>query len=148
MKVEQGDKISVEYTGKLENGEVFDSSKHGDHSHPIEFVVGNGMVIKGFDNAVLGMEEEEEKQIKISPDEAYGQPNPEMRKDFPRESLPPGQEPKEGMMLILSDPSGRQFPTKITNVDDEKITLDLNHPLAGKTLIFDIKIVNVEKKKE
>jgi len=146
MAIEQGDKISVEYTGKLESGEVFDSSTRGDHTHPIEFEVGAGNVIKGFDDAVRGMNEGEEKQITLTSEQAYGEPNPELKKDFPKSSLPAGQEPEVGMMLMLSTPQGQQMPSKIIAVDDEKITIDLNHPLAGKTLIFDIKIAKIEKK--
>lgn len=145
MKVEKGKKIKVEYEGKLENGEVFDSSSHGDHSHPIEFVVGSGMVIKGLDEAVVGLELNEEKEIKIDSKDAYGDPNPEMTKDVPRSALAgQDQEPQEGMVLMLQSPDGRQFPAKITKVTNENITVDLNHPLAGKNLIFKIKIVSIE----
>lgn len=144
MTVKKGDKVKVDYEGRLEDGEVFDSSMHGDHSHPIEFEVGSGQVIKGFDEAVVGMEKGQEKEFEISPEEAYGQHNPDLQRDIPREVLPKDQEPKEGMVLMVGTPDGNQFPAKITGVENEKVTIDLNHPLAGKKLIFKIKVVEVQ----
>jgi len=140
MAVKEGDKIKVEYTGTLEDGTEFDSTaKHG--GQPLEFEVGSGQLIKGFDNAVMGMEKDEEKEITLQPDEAYGQPNPEMVKKVPRNQLPQDQEPKVGMILALGTPDGKQFPAKITEVTDEEVSIDLNHPLAGKVLTFKIKVV-------
>ncbi len=140
MAVKEGDKIKVEYTGTLEDGTEFDSTaKHG--GQPLEFEVGSGQIIKGFDNAVMGMEKDEEKEITLQPDEAYGQPNPEMVKKVPRNQLPQDQEPKVGMILALGTPDGKQFPAKITEVTDEEVSIDLNHPLAGKVLTFKIKVV-------
>ena len=144
MTIKQGDKVSVEYEGKLDTGEVFDSSKRGEHSNPIEFEVGAGRVIKGFDEAVVGMEKGEEKEFSIPPEQAYGERREELKKDIPRSALPPGQEPKAGMMLMLNTPQGQQFPAKIADVNDEKIVVDLNHPLAGKKLNFKIKVVDVQ----
>lgn len=141
--IKQGDKIKVEYEGKLESGEIFDSSTHGDHSHPIEFEVGKNQVIKGFENAVLGMELNQEKEIKLAPEEAYGQPNPKLLYKVPKTTLPKDQEPKAGMMLIMTAPSGQQIPAKISEVTENEVTLDLNHPLVGKTLIFKIKVVQI-----
>lgn len=143
MAIKKGDKIKVEYTGTLDDGTVFDSSKHGDHSHPLEFEVGEGKVIKGFDDAVIGMEKGEEKEFKLKPSEAYGEPNPQAVQKIPRDQLPKDQEPKEGMMLALKAPTGQQFPAKIMEVTDKEVTLDLNHPLAGKNLTFKIKIIEI-----
>lgn len=143
-EIKKGNKISVEYEGRFENGEIFDTSKHGEHSHALEFEVGSGQVIKGFDDAVLGMKKDEEKEFSIEANEAYGNYNPELIKDIPRKMLPPGQEPKAGMMLMLGSPDGRQFPAKITEVTAEKIIIDLNHPLAGKKLIFKIKVLDIK----
>lgn len=143
MAVKKGDKIKVEYEGKLDDGTVFDSSKHGEHSHPIEFEVGAGQVIKGFDEAVIGMEKEGEKEIKLRSEEAYGQPNPQLIQKIPRDKLPPGQEPKVGMVLGLRTPEGKQIPARITEVNDKEATIDLNHPLAGKNLNFKIKVVDI-----
>ena len=148
MAIKKGDNVKVEYEGRFENGEIFDSSSHGDHSHPLEFEVGSGKVIAGFDNSMIGMKEGEEKEIKISPKEAYGEPNPQMIKEFPREALPKDQEPREGMVIVLGTPDGRQFPAKIAEVTKDKVKIDLNHPLAGKTLIFKIKIVEVKNSEQ
>ncbi len=147
MSIKKGDKVKVEYEGKLESGEVFDSSKHGDHSHPLEFTVGAGQVVPGFDKAVVGMEKDGEKEFKITPDEGYGQPNPEMTKEIPRNVLPKEQEPKEGMTLVMGTPDGHQIPAKIKSVGKDTVTIDLNHPLAGKNMIFKIKVIEVEKGK-
>jgi FKBP-type peptidyl-prolyl cis-trans isomerase 2 len=143
MTIKNGDKIKVEYEGKLEDGSIFDSSSHGDHSHPLEFEVGKGMVIKGFDVAVVGMEINEEKEFTLKPEEAYGEPNEKAVQKIPRDKLPKDQEPTIGMMVGMSTPDGKQMPAKIIGVTDDEVTLDLNHPLAGKSLTFKIKILEV-----
>jgi peptidylprolyl isomerase len=140
MPVKKGDKVKVDYTGKLDDGTVFDSSEG---KEPLEFDVGAGMVIKGFDECVLGMEKEEEKEIKLKPEDAYGSPKPELVRKLPREQLPKDQDPKPGMVLMLKTQDGQQFPAKISGVDDKEVTLDLNHPLAGKNLNFKIKILEI-----
>ncbi len=141
MSVEKGNKVKVEYEGKLEDGTVFDSSeKHG--GKPLEFEVGTGQVIPGFENAVVGMEKGEEKEVTIKPEEAYGEPRDDLIKKVPKEQLPKEQEPKEGMVLMVGLPNGAQIPAKIVGIDDKEVSLDLNHPLAGKTLIFKIKVVD------
>lgn len=147
MEVKKGNKVKVDYEGKFENGEVFDSSTHGDHSHPIEFVVGSGMVVPGFDKAVLGMKKGEEKEITIKPEEGYGQPDPKLTREIPKEVLPKEQEAKEGMMIVMGMPNGHQVPARIKSVQEKTVTLDLNHPLAGKTLIFKIKVLDVSEEK-
>ena len=138
MAIKKGDKVKVDYTGTFEDGTVFDSSEG---KAPLEFEVGAGMVIKGFDSAVEGMEKGEEKDITIESKDAYGDVNPQLLQKVPRDKLPKDQEPKEGMMLALGTPDGKQMPAKITEVTDKEITIDLNHPLAGKTLKFKLKIV-------
>jgi len=140
MPVKKGDKIKVEYEGKLEDGTVFDSSEK--HGQPLEFEVGGGQMIKGFDEAVVGMEKDEEKEITLQPEDAYGQPNPELVKEVPRDQLPEG-DPKPGMMLGITLPNGMQLPAKIVDVSDDKVKIDLNHPLSGKVLTFKIKIVEI-----
>lgn len=142
MAVKKGNKIKVDYEGKFENGEVFDSSSKSGHS--LEFVAGNGMVIPGFDNAVIGMDKDEEKEITIEKKEGYGDYKEDLKKDVPKETLPKEPEPKEGMMLVMNTPDGHQIPAKIAKVNKDTITLDLNHPLAGKKLIFKIKIKEIE----
>ena len=140
MAIKKGDKIRVDYTGTLEDGTVFDTS---DGKEPLEFEVGSGQIIKGFDEAVVGMKNGEEKEVIIKPEDAYGEANPELQKKIPKSQLPEGQEPKPGMTLAIATPDGRQVPVKISEVSDTDITIDLNHPLAGKTLTFKIKIVGI-----
>ena len=96
-------------------------------------------MIKGFDDAVTGMEKGEEKNVKLAPTEAYGDHNPDLVKKIPREQVP--KEAKEGMMLGVTLPNGQQIPAKITKMDEKEVTLDLNHPLAGKNLNFKLKLV-------
>lgn len=141
MAVKKGDKVKVEYTGTLEDGTVFDSSEK--HGQPLEFEVGGGQVIKGFDEAVVGMEKGQEKEVTIKPEDAYGEPNKELVKKVPRDQLPQDQKPKEGMMLAVTLPNGQQIPAKIVAVEDKEVTLDLNHPLSGKVLKFKLKLVDV-----
>lgn len=140
MPVKKGDKIKVHYTGTLEDGTVFDSSEGKD---PLEFEAGAAKVIKGFDNAVIGMEKDEEKEVTIPPEEAYGDVNPKLVQKIPRDKIPPGKEPQAGMFLALNTPDGKQIPAKITEVTDKEVTIDINPPLAGKTLKFKIKIVGI-----
>jgi len=139
MPIKKGDKVKVHYTGKLEEGTVFDSSEG---KEPLEFEVGSGMIIKGFDDAVMGMEKGDEKEITLKPEEAYGDINPQLMKKVPKEQLPKEPEPKVGMMLALGTPDGQQIPARIAEVSDNEVTIDINHPLAGKTLIFKIKVVD------
>ncbi len=142
-KVEKGNFVKVDYIGKFDDGEVFDSSKHGNHSHPLEFQVGSGQVIKGFDNAVMGMKVGETKNFSIGSKEAYGEYREEMKKEIPRNALPKEQEPRVGMILVMQTPQGQQFPAKIVHVGENTVTVDLNHPLAGKKLNFEITIAEI-----
>ena len=148
MGINKGDKVTMEYEGRLENGEIFDSTKHGDHSHAFSFVAGKGEVIPGFDKAVLGMEKGQEKEFEIEAKDAYGEYRQELKKEIPKNALPKGQTPKEGMVLVIGAPDGRKFPAPIVGVSENSIVVDLNHPIAGKKLIFKIKILEVEAKKE
>ncbi len=139
--VEKGNTIKVEYTGTLDDGTVFDASEK--HGQLLEFEVGSGQLIKGFDDAVLGMKIGQEKKVVINTENAYGQHNPQLMKEIPAEQLPQTQKPEVGMTLIINLPNGAKFPATIAKVDVETVTLDLNHPLAGKTLTFKIKVVEV-----
>jgi len=141
MSIKKGDKVKIEYTGTLEDGTVFDSSEK--QGKPLEFEVGAGKVLKGFEEALVGMKKGEEKEIKLTSAEAYGEHNPKLIKKIPKEQLPKDKELKPGMLLIIGTPDGRRFPAKITEVTDTEVTLDLNHPLAGKALNFKIKVVEV-----
>lgn len=138
MVVKRGDKVRVDYEGRLEDGTVFDSSKE---NGPIEFVVGAGTLIPGFENSVIGMKKGEEKEITIQPKDAYGDNNPNLVKKVPREQVPP--EAKMGSLLLMSLPNGMQIPVKITQITAKEATLDFNHPLAGKVLIFKIKLIEI-----
>ena len=139
-KVENGLFVSVDYTGTLENGEVFDSSQG---SRPLEVKMGSGQILKGFENALEGMALNEKKVFSLSPEDAFGKRNEELTHTFNRTELPPASDPKVGEILSLSTQDGQQFPARIAQVDDEKIVVDLNHPLAGQTLTFDIEVVGI-----
>jgi FKBP-type peptidyl-prolyl cis-trans isomerase 2 len=141
MLVKNGDKIKVEYKGTLNDGTVFDSSEK--HGKPLEFQVGSGQIIKGFDEAVKGMAKGEEKNVKIPSQEAYGQPNPQLVQKVLKQNLPKDQEVKPGMALLATTPDGKQIPAKVSEVNENDVTIDLNHPLAGKDLNFKIKVVEV-----
>ena len=139
--VKKGDTIKVEYTGRLEDGTVFDTSDN--HEEPLEFTVGDEKLIKGFDNAVVGMQEGEEKKVTIPPEEAYGNHNPELVRDLPRDIFPEDQEVEPGMVFMMALQDGRKIPVRIAEVMDGQVKVDLNSPLAGKTLVFTIKIVEI-----
>jgi peptidylprolyl isomerase len=139
-KVENGHFVKVDYTGTLENGDVFDSSRD---THALEVEVGAGRVIKGFEDALLGMAKEEKKTITLSPGEAYGPRNESLEQTFMRSELPEGFDPQVGQVLALQNPQGGQFPAKVKHADEEKITVDLNHPLAGETLTFEVEVVEI-----
>jgi FKBP-type peptidyl-prolyl cis-trans isomerase 2 len=139
-QVKSGDKVKVHYHGKLTNGETFDSSEGKD---PLEFEVGSGMVIKGFDDGVTGMNVGDKKTINIPYDEAYGPRNPEMMIEMPKERFPKDMELEVGMPLLMSDGQGQQYQVIITDIKDDAVMLDANHPLAGKDLVFDLELVEI-----
>jgi len=141
MTVKKGNKVKVEYTGMLEDGKVFDSSEK--HGKPLEFKTGEGNMIKGFENAVMGMKKGESKEVELKPEEAYGNKKPELVREIPRDKLPQEAELKAGMVLGMTLPNGMQIPAKIVEINEEGAKLDLNHPLAGKTLKFKIKLLEV-----
>ena len=138
--VKKGDKVKVHYTGTLDDGKVFDSSEKRE---PLEFEVGAGMIIPGFDKAMEGMKVGDEKEITIPNDEAYGKRNPEMIKKVPKEQMKLDKEPQPGMMLMVGLPNDQQMPATITEVGEKELTIDLNHPLADKTLHFKIKLIDI-----
>jgi peptidylprolyl isomerase len=139
-KVESGHFVSVHYKGTLQNGEVFDTSEG---RHPLEVEMGAGQIIPGFEEALMGMSLNEKKVFTLDPEDAYGQKDESLTHSFPRADVPAEINPEVGQTLALSSPEGRQFPAMITEVDDEKVVVDLNHPLAGQTLTFDIKVVGI-----
>ncbi|EHQ35613.1 FKBP-type peptidyl-prolyl cis-trans isomerase [Methanoplanus limicola] len=135
-----GDTVRIHYTGKLEDGTVFDSSQG---KEPIEFVIGGGMVISGFENAVLGMKPGEEKTNEIPVEEGYGQRNEQLVLEIERSSLPEECVPELGMQLHIQQSEGAVLPVVITDVTEENVTIDANHPLAGLSLTFDIELVEI-----
>lgn len=136
-----GDKVTLEYTGTLSDGTVFDSSSK--HDAPMEFEMGAGRVIPGFEKAVKGMLVGEEKKFTIPIAEAYGESNPKLIQKVPREKIPQDQEPQVGMGLIVGAPGEQPMRAFITEVTPEHVTLDMNHPLAGQALTFQIKVVKI-----
>lgn len=136
----KGNSVKVHYTGRLEDGTVFDSSANRE---PLQFTLGDGNMIKGFDAAVHGMAIGEEKSVTIPSAEAYGEKRDDMMLDIPIDQVPPHIQPEVGMELSLQNQAGQPVPVKVTHVDAEKITLDANHPLAGQDLIFDITLVEI-----
>lgn len=136
----KGDAVKVHYTGRLTDGTVFDSSENRD---PLGFTLGDGNMIKGFDAAVFGMGVGEEKSITIPCVEAYGEKREDMMLEIPVAQVPPHITPEIGMELSLQNQAGQPVPVKVANIDEEKITLDANHPLAGQDLIFDITLVEI-----
>lgn len=135
----KGSKVKVHYTGKLTDGEVFDSSKGRE---PLEFEIGAGMMIKGFDTAVEGMSIGETKEAHIVANEAYGDKREDLIMEFPKDQLPPEITPEVGAKLAMHS-QGQQIPVTITKVSEATIEIDANHELAGKDLIFEIELVEV-----
>lgn len=137
-QAQKGDTVKVHYTGRLANGQVFDSSEGGE---PLEFELGSGQVIKGFDKGVSGMSIGDKKQIEIEVADAYGERVEQLVQTVPREGFNLDTEPEAGMNLVMQLPDGNQIPVAITEVTEDSITLDANHPLAGQKLIFEVERV-------
>ena len=140
-QVKKGDTARVHYTGRLEDGQVFDTSEGGE---PLEFQIGSGEVIQGFDEGVRGMHVGEKKTIEIEADDAYGQRSEALVQSVSRGDLNLDTEPQVGMNLVLQLPDGNQIPVAITDVTQDSVTLDANHPLAGQKLIFDVELVDTK----
>jgi peptidylprolyl isomerase len=134
-QAQKGDTVQVHYTGRLEDGVVFDSSEGGE---PLQFEVGAGEVIKGFDEGVVGMNVGDEKQLDIESGNAYGERIEALVQTIPRDGINLDDEPEAGMSLLMQLPDGNQIPVAITEVTPTSITLDANHPLAGQRLIFSV----------
>ena len=141
QKAQDGDKVKVHYHGTLRDGQTFDSSSGRE---PLEFTLGEGQVIKGFDDGVRGMEVGDKKKVEIEVNDAYGEKNKDMIIEFPRDQFPADMNPEAGMQLMMNNGSGQQFPVVVTEVKDDMVILDANHPLAGQDLIFDIELVSIE----
>lgn len=140
-EAKQGDTVRIHYTGTLEDGTVFDTSQNRD---PLEFTLGEGKVITGFEEAVEGMEEGEKKTAEIPSDDAYGPRRDDLVLTVAREQLPADLEPDVGDQLEMRTQDGQTFPVVVAEVGDERVQLDANHPLAGKDLTFEIQLVDVD----
>jgi peptidylprolyl isomerase len=139
-KIKNGDFVQLHYTGTLEDGSVFDSSEG---RSPLEFQVGGGGIIQGFNDAVVDMGLDEEKKVVLSPDQAYGEPREDLKREFPASMLE-GHQIEEGQQLRFSSPHGPISGT-VLNIQPDKFLVDFNHPLAGQKLEFMIKIVGISE---
>tara|TARA_Y100001937_G_C7123244_1_gene333672 strand:- start:1656 stop:2150 length:495 start_codon:yes stop_codon:yes gene_type:complete len=137
----EGTNATVHYRGTLEDGSEFDNSRT--RGEPITFTVGSGQMIPGFNDAVNGMTVGENKTVTLTPDQAYGDVNPEAQTTFPKSGFPADLELVEGMPVPLRTPDGRTLVGRLTEQQEETVTIDLNHPLAGQTLQFEIELVEV-----
>ena len=139
-KAKTGDTIKVHYTGKLNNGDVFDCSVNAD---PLQFTIGAKQMIPAFEEAMIDMEVGEKKTIEIPADGAYGQRRDDLTQTVERSMLPSEIELKEGLRLTAQDPNGQPFVVTVAKFDDDNVTLDGNHPLAGEDLTFDVELVEI-----
>ncbi|MFC1594389.1 peptidylprolyl isomerase [Candidatus Omnitrophota bacterium] len=140
LMIEKGRNVAIDYTLTVE-GVAVDSSKD---RGPLQFVHGEGQIIPGLENRIVGMRAGEEKTVVVPPEEAYGAINPDALQEVPRSALPPDFAPKIGMMLQMKGPDGRALPTRVAQIKADTIVMDFNHLMAGKTLEFKVKIVSVE----
>jgi len=136
-QVNQGDVVRIHYTGRFEDGNVFDSSRERD---PLEFVAGGSNVIPGVSQAVIGMNEGESKTVTVPPDMGYGPRNPALEQTVPTEQLPDGVKEGDQLRAVQGD---REIPIWVRKMDAENTTVDANHPLAGQTLVFELEVVSV-----
>ena len=139
-EVKTGDTVQVHYTGKLETGELFDSSRERD---PLQFTLGNGELIPGFEDAVIGMKVGDEKTVRIPSNEAYGPYQEEMKMVMDRAKMPEDLELKVGLNLTLQGSDERRLIVRIVDIAENTVTMDANHPLAGKDLLFDIELMKI-----
>lgn len=142
MPAKNGDTVRVHYTGTLSDGTMFDSSRDGD---PLEAILGQGLLIPGFEAALVGMEEGDAKTVTIPPGDAYGDHQEELVFTLPRSEVPAHLKPEEGMLVQLSGEDGEELEAVITDVSGDFITLDANHPLAGETLTFELEMTSINK---
>ncbi|NIL94484.1 MAG: peptidylprolyl isomerase [Woeseiaceae bacterium] len=139
-QAKSGDTVKIHYTGTLDDGTQFDSSAGRD---PLEFELGGGQVIPGFDSAVEGMAVGDSKSVRIEPNDAYGERHEQLVQEVPRSSLPEDLTPEVGMALQSQSPDGQVMMLMVTTVEEDSITVDANHPLAGHALNFDIELVSI-----
>ncbi len=140
MEAKKGDKVKVHYTVKEASGEVIESS---DNTMPLEFTIGEGNVIPGFENGVIGMKIDDSKTVNVPCDQAYGARDEKKTFEFPKKSTPADFDPGIGNMVQLHRPDGKAFSVKVLEERETGYLMDANHPLAGKDLIFDLKLVDI-----
>lgn len=139
-KIKEGDTVKVHYTGKVSDGTVFDTSKERE---PLEFTIGEGKLIPGFEKAVVGMGVGDSSTVTIPSDEAYGDKRDDMVVDVEKDQIPPEIKPEVGQQLQVQQKDGNAIPVVITDVSEETVKLDANHPLAGEDLTFEIEVIEV-----
>jgi peptidylprolyl isomerase len=139
-KPEKGDVVRIHYTGRLTDGTEFDSSQGRE---PLQFEVGAGQIIAGLDREIATMEEGEKHTVTIPAAEAYGEHKPEQVQELPRAAIPADIDPTPGMQLQATTQSGQPIPIMVVDVDDSTVTVDANHPLAGRDLVFDVELVEI-----
>ncbi|MDR6302109.1 FKBP-type peptidyl-prolyl cis-trans isomerase [Mesonia maritima] len=140
-QVKQNDTVKIHYTGKLNDGQVFDSSLERE---PIEFTVGGGQIIPGLEKGLIDMKVNEKKTIQIPQDEAYGEAKDELFMEVPKSQLPQEIQPEVGMGLVSKNPDGTERQLRVAEVKEEAIVVDANHPLAGKDLTFEVELVEIK----
>jgi FKBP-type peptidyl-prolyl cis-trans isomerase SlpA len=140
-QVKENNTIKVNYTGKLSDGQVFDSSEG---KEPLEFTLGQGQIIPGFEKGVMDMKLNEKKTITIAKEEAYGEINDDLKQEVQKTELPEDITPKVGMGLISKTPDGKETNLRVIEVKAETVVIDGNHPLAGEALIFDVEVVGIK----
>jgi peptidylprolyl isomerase len=138
--VTEGKLVKISYTLKV-NGDVIDSTNEGE---PFEFRVGSGQVIPGFEKALIGMKAGEKKLFELTPDEGYGQENPGDIHEVSKNELPSGVEPEVGMTLYAREPSGQTIPVRISEIKEDAVVINFNHPLAGKNLNYEVEIIEIQ----
>lgn len=139
-QAKEGDTVRVQYTGKLKDGTIFDTS---DEREPLEFTIGKGEIIPGFERAVIGMKPGETKTATIPPEEAYGPHRDDMLFTIDRDQFPEDIQPRPGQQLQIQQPGGQAAIVTVSDVSELTVTLDVNHPLAGQPLTFDIKLLDI-----
>ena len=142
IQVKENNTVKVNYTGKLADGQVFDSSEG---KEPIEFTLGQGQLIPGFEKGLIDMKLKEKKTITIAKEEAYGDVNKDLIQEVKKTELPQDMTPEVGMGLVSKSPDGQEMNLMVVEVRDESIVIDGNHPLAGKELIFDLEVVEIKE---
>ncbi|MEH6407591.1 MAG: peptidylprolyl isomerase [Leeuwenhoekiella sp.] len=140
-QVKDNDTVKVHYTGKLNNGQIFDSSVD---KEPLQIKLGEGQLIPGFEKGLLNMKVSEKKTVTIPQEEAYGEVRKDLFQEIPKTDLPPEINPEVGMGLVAKNPDGSERQLRVAEIKGDTVVIDANHPLAGQELIFDLELVDIE----